>query len=101
MTSQGQRQNFNMALCQARHDMPACVQGAIFPNAVNPTDLDGMQRQAITVLQDIKGQHLTIFVTGLTVALVTVLNVCRIFNIQVTLMHFDRDTNDYFPQVVL
>lgn len=90
-----------MALCQARHDMPACVQGSIFPNAVNPLDLDGMQAQAIQVLKDLKGQHLTLFVTGLTVALVTVINVCHTLDIQLTLMHFNRDTNDYFPQVVL
>lgn len=44
---------------------------------------------------------LVIYVTGLTVALVAVINVCLRVGISLTLMHFNRATGDYYPQGVL
>lgn len=44
---------------------------------------------------------LVIYVTGLTVALVAVINACLRVGISVTLMHFNRETGDYYPQDVL
>lgn len=43
---------------------------------------------------------LDIFVTGLTVALIAALNVCRREEIPVTLWHWDKDANNYFSQKV-
>ena len=43
---------------------------------------------------------LVIYVTGLTVALVAVINACLRVGISVTLMHYNRDTGSYYPQDV-
>ena len=44
---------------------------------------------------------LVLYVTGLSVALVSVINVCLHVGISLTLMHFNQATGDYYPQDVL
>lgn len=88
-----------LALCAGRHEMPASVGGYIFDIIEDVTNLSAMEEIAERVLgQDLKG--LDLYVTGLTPALIAVLNVCRRNDIMVTLYHFNRETGDYFPQVV-
>lgn len=47
------------------------------------------------------GFGLVLYVTGLTVATVAVINVCLHVGISLTLMHFNKETGDYYPQDVL
>lgn len=47
------------------------------------------------------GFGLVLYVTGLSVALVSVINVCMRVGISLTLMHFNQTTGDYYPQGVL
>ena len=87
-------------LCEARHPMP--VEKYIFPNSIaDPTDVEGLERTARESLAGIDdGDSIVIYVSGLTVALISVLNVCRDRNIEVTLMHFDIKSNNYYEQKV-
>lgn len=93
-----QKKEKTLALCEGRHEMPAVVEGAIFGNSINPLDIDGLEKTASEKLADV--QHLTLYVTGLTVALVAVINVCRQNNVELTLMHFDRVSKSYYEQAV-
>lgn len=43
---------------------------------------------------------INIYVTGLTVALIAALNVCRHEGLKVTIYHYDRESGEYFPQEV-
>ena len=88
----------NIALCEGRHNIPQATDGAIFPQVVNPLDLEGMAAVVATKLQDVTDVNL--YVTGLTVALVEVIRYCYNNGINLTLYHFDRDSNAYYPQVV-
>lgn len=47
------------------------------------------------------GFDLVLYVTGLSVALVAVINACIRVGIGLTLMHYNRDTGNYYPQDVL
>ena len=88
-----------LALCQARHPMPTEVVGSIFNQEVNPLEVQGLEKIA---LERVKGiNSLTLYVTGLTVALVAALNACKKAGVQVVLMHYNRDNNCYYPQKVL
>ena len=87
-----------MYLCEARHDIPQAVDGAIFPQTIDVTNLKEMHRIVKHKLKDVT--HLTLYVTGATVALVNVINYCSIRNIELRLMHYNKDTNDYYPQIV-
>ena len=88
----------NLALCEGRHQMPTEVSGAIFPHNINPLDVEGLEKSASDKLAGCT--ELTLYVTGLTVALVAVMNVCRQKCIKLTLMHFDRATGNYYQQPV-
>lgn len=90
--------NLKMALCEGRHEIPEAVDGAIFPQQLNPLDLEGMQATAATKLAGVAA--LDLYVTGLTVALVEVINFCHANGVQLTLWHFDREAGVYYPQAV-
>lgn len=45
--------------------------------------------------------NLVLYVTGLSVALTAVINVCQCNDIALTLMHYDQGTGDYYPQEVM
>lgn len=87
-----------MELCQARHEIPQAVDGSIFGNIVDPTDLIAMKTVVAEKLQGVSS--LELYVTGLTVALVEVINYCHENGVELTLMHYNRDTNDYYSQKV-
>lgn len=86
------------ALCEGRHQTTKEVEGAIFSNTLDPLDIDGMEKIASDKLEGV--QSLTLYVTGLSVALVTVINICHQKEIKLILMHFDRSTGNYYPQCV-
>jgi hypothetical protein len=88
-----------LGLCKGRHDLP--VDSYIFNDAIIPTDIVSINKVAFESLIFYKNDLITIYVKGLTVALIEVLNVCRIFNISVVLMHYDTLTSGYYPQSVL
>ena len=46
-------------------------------------------------------ETLSLYVTGLTPLLVSVLNYCRLFNISITLYHYDVSSNRYVTQSVV
>ena len=87
-----------MCLFEGRHTMPPDVEGAILHNIHDITDLQEMSDQVHESLQDCK--ELVLFVTGLTPALVSVVNYCTYNQIPLTLMHYNKVDNNYFKQVV-
>lgn len=108
----------NIGLCEGRHSIPEVTDGYIYPSEVNPTDLRELNSIAVDSLMNlcereynkakeiVEYSHrldfkLNLYVTGLTVALIEVLNVCKMYDIQVTLYHYDRETGTYYPQNVI
>lgn len=89
-----------IGLCEGRHPMP--VKAYIYTHSIaDPTDTAGLEEEARVSLADIDEKiHLFIYVSGLTVALISALNVCREKNIFVTLMHYDTKSNNYYAQRV-
>lgn len=89
---------YTFALCEGRHPIPE-AQKSIFPGTVNPLDLDGMYETAWNAIPEDCGV-LTVYVTGLTVAMLTVVRVCHARGIMLTAMHYDRDSGTYYAQRV-
>ena len=90
-----------VALCEGRHTMPEGVQGSIFPNTINPTDVESIEQIALDFMEAHKEDDVHVYVTGLTVALVAVINAAvKVQCADLTLHHYDRDTGDYFQQPV-
>lgn len=86
-----------LGLCESRHPMPESVQGYVFPQEIkDPTDTGYLYQLAEQSLKDCNSA--IIYVTGLTVALGAVVSYCVLHGIGLTLMHFDRETGEYFSQ---
>lgn len=112
-----------VGLCAGRHDMP--VGEFIFPTEVDPTDFRAMSRTVDAFLDNRVGTHLSnygtrfndneyadievttgdrplvVYVTGLTACVAAVIRGCVYRGIELTLMHYDRTTGGYLPQVVV
>lgn len=118
----------NMVLCAGRHEVPAAVDGAVFKEIANIKNVKFLESTAFNSIWNaayrraLAGEigflvecgetfdsgfafsdkvKLNLYVTGLTVALIAVLNMCRSENIPVTLFHYDRETGEYFKQEVV
>lgn len=89
-----------MCLCEGRHSIPDAVDGSIFGNIVDPLDFAAMQEVISKKISD-ELEHLNLYVTGLTVALVEVIKYCQEHEINLTLWHYDRNSNSYYSQPVI
>ena len=65
---------------------------------VNPLDLNKLAEMVHEALADCT--KLDLYVTGLTVALVEVINYATKNNVPLTLWHYNRDTGEYYSQSV-
>lgn len=91
---------YTMALCASRHPMPEVANRAIFPEAVNPVEVDTLRKMAENAIPA-DCTELTVYVTGLTAAMLAVVDVCEARAIDLTAMHYDRETGNYYPQQVM
>lgn len=103
-----------VGVCESRHEMP--VDTFIFPQVVDPLNVDKLEKEAelklasllriMTVQQldtkSLKGTGITlhIYVTGLTVATLAIINAARkLFN-NIVCYHYDYNSNTYYPQEI-
>jgi hypothetical protein len=89
--------NLTLGLCKGRHEIPQVTE-YIFPTIVDPTNLEDMMNRTHEALNDCL--HLDLYVTGLSVALATVISYCIINYIPLTLYHYNTTTNSYYQQVI-
>lgn len=89
----------SVALCESRHEIPQAVDGCIFGNTVE-FNIPKLNRDAYVAVKDSGVEFLTVYVTGMTPALVAVINACNDLDITLTLMHYNNATGKYVPQYV-
>jgi hypothetical protein len=75
---------------------------AIFDNVTSDQifDFDYHKKIIHTQLKDLNGD-LILYVTGLTPLLISVINYCRLFQINVILYHYDSSSDRYRAQSVV
>ena len=96
-------------LIKGRHDFNN-IEGYIFNKEIrNVKNMYYMQlsiKKAIDALmkrhdiREYRDIELDVYVTGLTVALVEVINFCSLYGIKLVLYHYDKYTKDYYTQDV-
>ena len=95
---------FNFGACKARHEMPKEVEGYFFGNVISDvTDIQTLEFQAFQFLHAQgfeNGDSVNLFATGLTVAVISAINAIKRAGGQVTIMHYDRASGQYYPQNV-
>lgn len=94
-----------VGLVKGRHELP--VDEYIFEEIKDPSDIEGIEKQAEDwVLSKLEPflfyeETLVIYVTGLTVALTSVIKAAaNSFCRHLVLMHYDKATNDYLRQII-
>lgn len=69
---------------------------------VDPAYYGYVDGESIDYMDFMDGAHpLVVYVTGLTACIAAVIAVCVRCGVDLTLMHYDRETGEYLPQVVL
>ena len=94
--TQATKQSLIVGLIAGRHELP--VEGYIFEQDItNVFDFEYIQK---TVCKKLGGfSNVTVYVTGLTLVTVEVIKFCVSRDINLTLMHFNRELGTYVPQV--
>ena len=95
----------NVAVCQWRHDIPQATDGAIFGTIIIEMNPKKLLTQAQDVLKNDykieKGDLVNLYITGLTMATVAIINACTMIGANLVCFHFDKDTGKYISQEVL
>lgn len=79
-------------LCQSRHDNPIANMGGLLPKCLtNPMDMYGMKKDILDKIRPHYGFGDTLFcvVTGMSSALVALINACSALDVELKLLHFD------------
>ena len=110
-----------VGLIKGRHEMP--VNNYIFDEINDVLDFDSMNKQIVNFInnninvyaaygcginqigyEDVEvlasDTKLIVYVTGLTSVTAELIKVCALKGISLTLMHYDRETGNYLPQVI-
>lgn len=76
-----------VGLINNRHPMP--VQNYIFEKEIkNVFDFESIKNELVC------------YITGLSSVTAALVQVCAVYGVELTLMHYDRDTDEYVPQVI-
>lgn len=84
-----------------RHEIQG-IDGYVLNAVENVTDLKGIE-QAVNASLDkqlVGYDKLDLYVTGLTSVVLAVVKYCYAHDIELSCYHFDRESNDYFEQVI-
>ena len=107
------KKEIHVAVCKGRHEIKEAVDGAIFPATIpndvliHPVELTVnaeitlsklFKIDLITFLETDERPVVNLYITGLTVATLAIVNVCHEYDIQLVCWHYDRETGTYFPQ---
>lgn len=87
-----------LGLIRGRHEIPQVKDNYIFDKIEDVKDTKAMYQIAFEKIKQY--EYIDLYVTGLTVALISVINVCIDNNIELTLYHYDIESGEYYPQKV-
>lgn len=101
-----------VGLINNRHPMP--VQNYIFEKEIkNVFDFESIKNEIKEFILEKVGVHtvlnhgiysgkneLVCYITGLSSVTAALVQVCAVYGVELTLMHYDRDTDEYVPQVI-
>lgn len=100
-------EKMKMMLCHCRHQLDegflSEMDGAIYPKEISrPMDfayLDSISYPLIKGMSQ-SGQSLELYVTGLSTALVSVINACYTYKVPLALMQWDNAKHKYIRQLI-
>lgn len=120
-TNKNENEVVTVGLCAGRHDLP--VTDYIFSDVADVFDYERINNTVMEFLRDKVGvsvefgcglnqasgidsevyvgnKALVVYVTGLTALTVAVVRACALNGVELTLMNYDRESQEYVPQHV-
>lgn len=89
----------NVGLIKDRHNMP--VDDYIFDTVGDPLNFNWMDLKVFKWIHEHQvHDRLYVYVSGLTAATASVVKVCYIMRIPLSLMHYNSSTNSYVEQFI-
>ena len=78
------------------------IDGYVLHAVEDVTNLNGIEKAVNASLDEklVGYDKLALYVTGLTSVVLAVVKYCYANDIELSCYHFDRDSNDYFEQVI-
>lgn len=93
-----------VAVCKGRHEIPQATDGAIFEQTITEMNPDLLLEDASErLLSDFglkNGDIVHLYVTGLTMATLAIVEACLLDGIGLICYHYDRETRKYIPQIM-
>lgn len=94
----------NIGTCKGRHEMP--VEKFVFETIDDPTNIVALRKTVWDFIGEnfyeiLAADQIKIFVTGLTVAVVEIINQFKKVADNIVLMHYDVKTHTYYSQKLL
>lgn len=89
---------YTFSVCEGRHEMP-CKEAIFCKDVQNIFDFGGLYEVANKAIPQNCGL-LDLYVTGLTPCVLAVVAVCHDRGIALTCLHYNREDNKYYPQIV-
>ena len=104
------KREINFGVCAGRHEIVTndgnLVKNYVFDKIVNPTDVVGLEAHARKYFKEYFETNgrpfsdVNVYVTGLTVATIAIVNVLLELKEVVCLWHYDRESEKYFSQKI-
>lgn len=92
----------NLGVCAGRHEMP--VTGYIFGEAIadptNVVELEKLANQRVAEIGCGDNTTVNLYVTGLTVAVISAIKALKKVGSKILLKHFDAKASNYYTQEV-
>ena len=88
-----------MCLCEGRHPFPENPKGIFGETIENPMDFDGLLKIADEAIPE-GTTDLRVYATGLTAAMLAVVDVCEQRRINLTVLHYNTVDGAYYEQQV-
>ncbi len=70
----------------------------VFDEIEDVRNIEEMQRIADKKIAAVPSNRVHLYITGLTVAVITVINAVIKYNKEIVFWHYDRETETYYPQ---
>jgi hypothetical protein len=92
-------EKLTFCLCEGRHDFPGDPKGIFGKSIENPMDFDALFKKANQSIPE-GTTDIQVYATGLTAAMLAVVDVCEQRRINLTVLHYSTTDGTYHEQYV-
>ena len=101
MEQEQEKETVERSLCGKRHFAIKAIPIFEEISKERVMDFEWMQCQADSQLEQLAGERIKLYASGLTQALISVWNAAKKYSVELEVLHYNIDTEDYFIQKLM